>query len=68
MTAGDSKNPAPLPTRRDIEVALRAAGLSHRQARKFIGLGWRALVDEHQLEFDELSAQLDALRDNLKRV
>jgi hypothetical protein len=68
--AQDSKNPgvAPLPSRREIEIALRAAGLSHRQARKFISAGWPALVSARQAELDELRAQLEDLRSSIKSV
>lgn len=54
-----------LPDRRSIERALRAAGLSHRQARKFISAGWPSLVDEARAEVDELQAQLEAMRESM---
>ena len=51
-----------LPDRRAIEQALRACGLSHRAARKFIAAGWRALVTESEAEAAELRDQLEDLR------
>ena len=50
-----------LPTRKAVEQALRQIGLSHRQARKFVAVGWPALVGDVQAERDELRAQLDDL-------
>lgn len=47
-----------LPSRRDIEAKLREAGLSHRQARRFLNSGWRALVDETSAEAAELRDRL----------
>lgn len=53
------------PTRKDIEAALRAAGLSHRQARKMLALSWPAVVGEAQAEADELRDRLEALSASL---
>jgi hypothetical protein len=58
----------PLPPRREVERALRAAGLSRRQAKRFISVGWPALVGEAQAEMDELRAQLDDLRSSMPGV
>ena len=56
-----------LPTRRDVEVALRGLGLSHRQARKFVAIGWPAVVGAEQAELDELRDLAQALRGKLNR-
>jgi hypothetical protein len=56
---------AALPDRRTIERALRAAGLSSRQAKRFVSAGWPALVGEAQAEVDELTAELAELREAL---
>jgi hypothetical protein len=53
-----------LPSRRDVERALRGEiklerGLSHRQARKLVGLAWAAVVGEARAEADELRAELE---------
>lgn len=57
-----------LPPRRDVEHALRAAGLSNRQARKFVSAGWRALVSETEAELEDVKALLEdvtcKVRDN----
>ncbi len=47
-----------LPSRRGVESALRQAGLSHRQARKFVAAGWRALQSEAECETAELRERL----------
>lgn len=49
---------ADLPDRRAVEAALREAGLSHRQARKFVSAGWRALVDATEAEAIELRQRI----------
>lgn len=54
-----------LPSRRDVEKALRGAGLSHRQARKMLATSWRAVVGEARAEADELRAELEELRKRL---
>lgn len=56
---------AELPDRRTIEAALRAAGLSGRQAKRFISVGWPTLVGEAQAELDELKAELQDLQERL---
>lgn len=55
-----------LPSRRDVEAALRALGLSHRQARKFVAAGWPALVGETQAELDEMRALLEEVTGTLR--
>jgi len=54
--------PLDTPSRRDVERALRSAGLSHRQARKLLAAGWRDVVGEAQAEAEELRAELEELR------
>lgn len=54
--------PLDIPSRRDVERALREAGLSHRQARKLLGVAWRHVVGEAQAEADELRAELADLK------
>lgn len=56
-----------LPDRRSIERALKAAGLSGRQAKRFVSAGWASLVHEAQAEIDELAAELAELRESLAR-
>lgn len=51
-----------LPTRTAVERALRALGLSSRQARRFVAVGWPALVGNVQAERDALADQLDRLK------
>lgn len=55
------------PTRRDLEKALRDAGLSHRQARKFVSAGWPAIVGDEQAELDEMRDLLGRLSRQWKR-
>lgn len=50
-----------LPTRTTVERALREVGLSARQARRFVAVGWPALVGEIQGERDALADQLARL-------
>jgi hypothetical protein len=57
---------ADLPTRRDVERALREAGLSNRQARKFVSAGWPALVGEAQAELDDLRALIEETAGKLR--
>jgi hypothetical protein len=54
--------PLDLPSRRDVERALREAGLSHRQARKLLGVAWRHVVGEARAEAEELRAELEELK------
>ncbi len=55
-----------LPTRKSVEQALRQVGLSHRQARKLVAVGWPSVVGEVAAERDELRAQLDDLAKKLQ--
>ncbi len=55
------------PTRPEIERVLREAGLSHRQARKLLSVGWRGVVGERQAESDELKQRLSELEQKLRR-
>ncbi len=54
------------PSRRDVEAALREAGLSHRQARKFVAAGWPSLVGEAQAEAEEIRERIETLENLLK--
>jgi hypothetical protein len=56
-----------LPSRREVEAALRQVGLSHRQAKKLISAGWPALVGEAEAEAEELRERIEALESLLKR-
>lgn len=49
------------PDIRRTEKALRAAGLTRRQARALLHAGWGAVVDAAQAEADELRLELDEL-------
>ena len=51
--------------RPEIEKVLRAAGLSHRQARKLLAKGWAAVAGERQAELAELEAKLLELRERI---
>lgn len=53
----------PIPERRVIERALCGAGLTRRQAKRLISVGWPALVDERRAEIDEVRAQLEDLQE-----
>ncbi len=55
-----------LPDRRAVEQALRAAGLSHRQARKFIAAGWSVLVGQIEAERLDLAERLAELQSQLR--
>lgn len=45
---------ASLPSKRDIEKALRTAGLSARQSKKLLSRGWSAIAaDDDQAELAE---------------
>ncbi len=50
------------PTRIAVERALRQVGLSARQARRFVAVGWPAVVGEVQADRDDLAAQLARLQ------
>ena len=50
-----------LPSRPEIERALRAAGLSNRQAKKLLAIGWRGVVGERLAEESELRARIQEL-------
>ena len=58
--------PLDIPSRRDVERAVRAAGLSHRQARKLMS-SWKLVVGEAQAENDELRAELEDLRERINK-
>lgn len=51
----------PPPSRRDLEVVLRQAGLSHRQARKLLAAGYRSIADGDDADAggDEVLAALE---------
>jgi hypothetical protein len=51
-----------VPERREVKAALRAAGLSNRQADALLRSGWRGLVDASEAEAAELRDQLAALK------
>ena len=53
-------------SRPEIERLLRAAGLSHRQARKLMAVGWAGVVGEQQAEQDELRQRLAELEERLR--
>jgi hypothetical protein len=55
-----------LPSRRDVERALRDCGLSVRQSKRFIAVGWSALVGEEQAEQEELIERLEGLANSLR--
>jgi hypothetical protein len=56
-----------LPDRRELERALRAAGLSNRLAKRLLSAGWPAVVGEARAEADELRAEVEALRESLRQ-
>jgi hypothetical protein len=49
------------PDRPAIERALRAAGLSARQAKKLLAIGWKGVVGERTAEHAELLARIAEL-------
>ena len=51
-----------VPERKTVKAALRAAGLSARQADALLRGGWSALVGATEAESAELRDQLAALR------
>jgi hypothetical protein len=53
------------PDIRKTELALRAAGLTRRQARALLAKGWAGVVSEERAEADALRVELDALRERL---
>ena len=55
-------------TRPDIEAVLRQAGLSHRQARKLLAIGWKGVVGERQAENDELKERIAQLEQTLRGI
>jgi hypothetical protein len=55
-----------MPDRPEIERLLRQAGLSHRQARKLLSVGWRGVVGEQQAEHDELKQKLAELEARMR--
>ena len=50
-----------LPDKREIERALRAAGLSGRQAKRLLSGGWRALAPDDPLDAEALLIRLEAM-------
>ena len=58
---GGTRGLANLPERKAVKEALRAVGLSDRQAQALLARGWAALVGESQAEVDEIREQLDAI-------
>ena len=52
----------PVPERRAVKAALRAAGLSNRQTDALLRAGWRGLVSESVAEAAELRDALAALQ------
>lgn len=56
-----------VPERKSVKDALRAAGLSNRQADALLRRGWAALVGESQAETAELREKLAALQSALQR-
>jgi hypothetical protein len=52
---------AELPDKRDVERALREAGLSARQAKRLLSGGWRALAPDDPLDAEALLIRLEAL-------
>jgi hypothetical protein len=52
---------AELPDKRDVERALREAGLSARQATRLLSGGWRALAPDDPLDAEALLIRLEAL-------
>ncbi len=58
-----------LPQKREIEAALRGAGLSARQAKRLLARGWAALdVAGHDDEAEELVALANALAHRLRET
>jgi hypothetical protein len=53
------------PDRPTIEKALRAAGLSSRQAKKLLSGGWRLIVGEEAEAEAELLDRLEAMKTQL---
>ena len=53
-------------TRPEIETVLRQAGLSHRQARKLLAVGWKGCVGERQAEDEELRQRIAELEEKLQ--
>ncbi len=54
--------PLDIPSRRDVEKALRTVGLSHRQSRKMLSASWKLVVGEAQAEAEELRQELEDLK------
>lgn len=54
-----------IPSRLEIEQALRAAGLSSRQAKKLLAGGWRLVVGDENAEEAELIEHLDEMQKRL---
>lgn len=52
----------PVPERRAVKAALRAAGLSNRQVDALLRAGWKSLVGESEAENAELRDALAALQ------
>lgn len=52
---------AELPDKRDVERALRDAGLSARQAKRLLSGGWRALAPDDPLDAEALLIRLEAM-------
>ena len=55
------------PERKKVKEALRAAGLSNRQAKALLANGWRGLVAESEAEAAELRDRLEELGGILHR-
>ena len=55
-----------IPERKNIKIALRALGMSVRQADAFLRGGHKALIGETAAENAELKEQLEALANSLK--
>lgn len=53
-------------TRPELERALRGCGLSARQAKKLLAMGWRGVVGERQAELDEQAARIRELEAQLR--
>ncbi len=58
---------ADLPDRKAVKDALRAVGLSNRQARALLAMGWAGLVGERDAELEELKDTLEALSGTVHR-
>lgn len=57
---------AGLPSKRDVERALVAAGLSGRQAKKLLARGWRAIGSPQDDEVERLAEVAEELARRLR--